>query len=142
LKIEKLVWQESHCFAVGIWFVGFPSALTLLWQSEQRPTTDGLIVAWSGLAAVAHDVVEVWQVSHWAAVAICVDGLDWAFCVRKEPLWQVEQFPAATGPLMLACMPLTPTEMGAKDTPAAWQESHEAEVGMWAAGLPVARVPL
>lgn len=43
---------------------------------------------------------------------------------------------------MLACIPLTPTEIGAKDTPAAWQESQEAEVGMWAAGLPVARVPL
>lgn len=43
---------------------------------------------------------------------------------------------------MLACIPLTPTEIGAKDTPAAWQESQEAEVGMWAVGLPAARVPL
>jgi len=69
-----------------MWFVGFPSALTLLWQSEQRPETDGTIAAWSGLAAVAHEVVELWQVSHCAVVTMCVDGLDWAFCERKEPL--------------------------------------------------------
>jgi hypothetical protein len=86
LKAEKLVWQLSHCLAVGIWLVGFPSALTLLWQSEQRPETDGITAAWSGLAAVAHEVVEVWQVSHWAVVEMWVDGLDWAFCVRKAPL--------------------------------------------------------
>lgn len=86
LKAEKLVWQLSHCFAVGMWLVGFPNALTLLWQSEQRPETDGIIEAWSGLAAVAHEVVELWQVSHWAVVGMWVDGLDWAFCERKEPL--------------------------------------------------------
>jgi len=45
LNAEKLVWQLSHCFAVGMWFVGFPSALTLLWQSEQRPETDGITAA-------------------------------------------------------------------------------------------------
>lgn len=122
--------------------MGFPSALTLLWQAEQRPATDGAIVAWSGLAAVAHEVVELWQLSHWAVVATWVEGFDCAFWVRKEPLWHAEQFPAATGPLILACIPLTPTETGAKETPAAWQESQEAEVGIWEAGLPAARVPL
>jgi hypothetical protein len=64
LKVEKLVWQLSHCFAVGMWFADFPSALALLWQSEQRPATDGIIAAWLGWAAVAHEVVEAWQVSH------------------------------------------------------------------------------
>ena len=43
---------------------------------------------------------------------------------------------------MAECMPLTPTEIGAKDTPAVWQASHEAEVGICVTGLPVARVPL
>ncbi|BCB26437.1 hypothetical protein SKTS_13230 [Sulfurimicrobium lacus] len=80
------MWQLSHCFVVGMWFDGLPSALTPLWQSEQRFTTDGAIVAWSGLAAVAQEVVELWQVSHWAVVGMWVDGFDCAFCVRKEPL--------------------------------------------------------
>ncbi|BCB26436.1 hypothetical protein SKTS_13220 [Sulfurimicrobium lacus] len=54
----------------------------------------------------------------------------------------MEQFPAAAGPVMLECIPLTPTEIGAKDTPAAWQASQDAVVGMWVVVLPVARVPL
>lgn len=43
---------------------------------------------------------------------------------------------------MTECIPLTLTEIGAKDTPAAWQASQEAVVGMCVAGLPVERIPL
>ncbi len=41
----KLLWQVSHCAVVGMWFVGLPSAFTLLWQLEQRPATAGVAVA-------------------------------------------------------------------------------------------------
>jgi prepilin signal peptidase PulO-like enzyme (type II secretory pathway) len=43
--------------------------------------------------AVAHEAVELWQVSHWAVVPIWVTGLVWAFWERKTPLWQVEHLP-------------------------------------------------
>ena len=76
----KLVWQVSHCAVVGMWFVGLPSAFTLLWQLEHRPATAGVAAAWLKVA-VAQVVVELWQVSHWAVVAMCVAGLVCAFCV-------------------------------------------------------------
>jgi tryptophan-rich sensory protein len=59
--------------------LGLPNAFVPLWQVEQRPAAGGLTVAWLNVA-VAHVVVELWQVSHWAVVAMCVAGLVWAFC--------------------------------------------------------------
>ena len=141
LKAVVLAWQVSHWAPVGMWLVGLPRALLPLWQFEHRPAAGGLAVAWLKVA-VAQDVVDAWQVSHWAEVATCVVGLTWAFCARKAPLWQVEQLPAAAGPLMLACMVPMPTETGTKAMPGAWQASQAALVGMCLAGLPVARMPL
>jgi hypothetical protein len=39
--------------------------------------------------AVAHEAVLLWQVSHAALVATCVDGLP----VAVVPLWQLAQLP-------------------------------------------------
>ncbi len=80
-KAVKLVWQVSHCAVVGTWLVDLPSALVPLWQVEQRPATAGTAVVWLKLP-VAQVVVELWQVEHWAVVAMCVVGFIWAFCVR------------------------------------------------------------
>ena len=55
--------------------VGLPSALLPLWQVAQLPAATP---AWLKVA-VAQDVVELWQVLHWAVVAICVAGLVCAF---------------------------------------------------------------
>ena len=70
----KLVWQVSHCAVVGMCVLGLPNADVPLWQLAQRPATGGLAVAWLKVA-VAQLVVELWQVSHCAVVAMCVTGL-------------------------------------------------------------------
>ena len=71
--------------------LGLPMALTP-WQVEQTPVTGGTAVEWLK-AAVAQEVVEVWQVSHWALVGMWLVGLPRAVA----PLWQLEQRPAAGG---------------------------------------------
>ncbi len=63
-----------------------------LWHDSQRPTTDGVTVAWSNLAP-DHDAVDWWQVSHCAVVDTCVNGFVRALTDVNEPLWQVEQAP-------------------------------------------------
>jgi hypothetical protein len=78
-KVVKLTWQLSHGALVGMWLVGLPSAVAPLWQLLQRPATGGFAVWWLKVA-VAQLVVELWQLSHCAVVAICVAGLTCAFC--------------------------------------------------------------
>ena len=131
------MWQLSHCAVVGMWFVGLPSAFTLLWQSVHRPVTAGVAVAWLNVP-VAQVVVELWHVSHCALVAMCVTGLVCAFCARYVPLWQVAQFPAASGPVVPAWLIVA----GANAVKLLWHVSHCAVVGMWFVGLPSAWVPL
>ena len=80
--------------------------------------------------AVAQEVVEAWQESHWAVVATWVDGFVWAFCEMKPPLWQVMHFPAMPAWFIVAGDQLA--------NPLTWQVSHAAEVGMWMVGLPSA----
>ena len=54
------------------------------------------------------------------------------------PLWQVEQLPAALGPVV----PVWLIDAGANAVVFLWQVSHCADVGMCVVGLPKAVVPL
>jgi hypothetical protein len=115
-----------------------PSAFTLLWQLEQRPATAGVAVAWLNVP-VAHVVVELWQVSHCAVVAMCVVGLVCAFCATYVPPWQLAQLPADTGPVVLAWFIVAGAKLA---NPLTWHVSHCAPVGMWFVTLPSAVLPL
>lgn len=124
-KAAKPLWQLSHCALVGTCVVGLPSALTLLWQLEQRPATAGVADEWSKIR-VAQVVVDLWQVSHWAVVATCVACLTWAFCARNPPLWQ---------PMHLPAVPAWFIAAGVQPVVEAWQASHWPVVGMCETGL-------
>jgi hypothetical protein len=66
-----LVWQTSHeSAAIGTWLATTPLAV-LPWQLEQVPATTPV---WLN-AAPANDVVDLWQVSHAAVVAMWVADL-------------------------------------------------------------------
>jgi hypothetical protein len=61
-----------------------------------------------------------------------------ALADRKLPLWQVEQLPAASGPVVPVWLIVGPV----KEVNTLWQTSHCAVVGMWMVGLPSAVLPL
>jgi len=97
-----LLWQVSHCALVGIWLVDLAfTPVVTPWQESQRPATGGVAVAWLKIAPLKL-VVELWQVSHCAVVAMWLVGLAKALIETYDPLWQEAQLPAATGPLVPA----------------------------------------
>ena len=79
-------------------------------------------------AAPANEVVDLWQVSQVAVVAMWLVD----FPLAVVPLWQVAQ-PVA--------MPVWFMVAAVNEVVFLWQESHDAVVGICDAGLPLAVLP-
>jgi len=92
------------------------------WHVEQLPAA----VAGCEKFAPVQTVVDVWQVSHCAVVDTCVAVFVSALTAVNAPLWQVEQLPAAIGPLV----PEWLITAGLNVVVFLWQVSHCALVGM------------
>ena len=90
------------------------------------PVATGPAVPVWFMVAGAKAVKLLWQVSHCDVVGICVLGLPKAV----EPLWQVEQRPAAGG-FAAAWLNVAVAQL----TVELWQVSHCELVGRWVAGL-------
>ena len=104
-----------------MWPLGWPGAVTPLWQVLQVP---GVTPAW--LKLLGTQALVRWQTSHEAVVMTWFAGLPDA----TVPLWQEKQVPGAT----LTCEKRAPAQLMAER----WQLSQRSAVGMCRIGMTVA----
>ena len=101
---------------------GLPSAVLPLWQFEHFPAA---AASWT-YAAPNQLIVDLWQTSHCSVVVTWVADFACALANTCAPLWQLEQLPADTGPVVAAWLIVA----GANAVKVLWQVSHCAPVGM------------